>query len=393
MKKIWFILLILLLTGCSNKNISSNKETVKLETISSEVINEMVISNQIEKEPEIYNVSIMAVGDNLYHSPIYKKGYIDNTYNFDFVYENITDFINSYDIAIVNQETVLVDDYSKISSYPCFGTPIECGDALINAGFDVFLGATNHSYDKKEYGVLSTVNYFRQHPQVTYLGLHDSVEDYETIRIIEKNNISIAMLNYTYGLNGFVIPDEKYYLVDTLYDKEKIKNDLQYAENNADITIVFPHWGNEYVYNETDYQIEWAEFFTENGADIIIGAHPHVVEPVKTIVSENGNSSICYYSLGNFVSNQNEKPRILGGIASLNITKTIDNNDIDISINSDFIPCVTHYNSKDHTIYLLKDYTDELSNISKMNASLEYLWNLWLDINDNSTLNYNKPPL
>lgn len=393
MKKIWFILLILLLTGCSNKNISSNKETVKLETISSEVINEMVISNQIEKEPEIYNVSIMAVGDNLYHSPIYKKGYIDNTYNFDFVYENITDFINSYDIAIVNQETVLVDDYSKISSYPCFGTPIECGDALINAGFDVFLGATNHSYDKKEYGVLSTVNYFRQHPQVTYLGLHDSIEDYETIRIIEKNNISIAMLNYTYGLNGFVIPDEKYYLVDTLYDKEKIKNDLQYAENNADITIVFPHWGNEYVYNETDYQIEWAEFFTENGADIIIGAHPHVVEPVKTIVSENGNSSICYYSLGNFVSNQNEKPRILGGIASLNITKTIDNNDIDISINSDFIPCVTHYNSKDHTIYLLKDYTDELSNISKMNASLEYLWNLWLDINDNSTLNYNKPPL
>lgn len=393
MKKIWFILLVLLLTGCSNKNISSNKETVKLETISSEVINEMVISNQIEKEPEIYNVSIMAVGDNLYHSPIYKKGYIDNTYNFDFVYENITDFINSYDIAIVNQETVLVDDYSKISSYPCFGTPIECGDALINAGFDVFLGATNHSYDKKEYGVLSTVNYFRQHPQVTYLGLHDSIEDYETIRIIEKNNISIAMLNYTYGLNGFVIPDEKYYLVDTLYDKEKIKNDLQYAENNADITIVFPHWGNEYVYNETDYQIEWAEFFTENGADIIIGAHPHVVEPVKTIVSENGNSSICYYSLGNFVSNQNEKPRILGGIASLNITKTIDNNDIDISINSDFIPCVTHYNSKDHTIYLLKDYTDELSNISKMNASLEYLWNLWLDINDNSTLNYNKPPL
>ena len=187
------------------------------------------------------------------------------------------------------------------------------------------------------------------------------------------------MLNYTYGLNGFVIPSEKYYYVDTLYDKEKIQKDLEYAEANADITIVFPHWGTEYVYEETENQKDWAIFFTEYGADVIIGTHPHVVEQVKKITSENGNTSICYYSLGNFVSGQDKKPRILGGIATLGIEKTMLEDEV-ISVNityNDFIPSVTHYNYNEHTIYLLEDYNDELASKTSLKATTTYLWELW----------------
>lgn len=385
------LMIILLITGCGQAQVSKPivenniAETVIETEISTEIVEEIV-------EPEIYDVSLLAVGDNLYHSTVYKKGYKDGIYNFDFVYENLKELISSYDLAVINQETVFVDDYANVSSYPCFGTPKECGDALINAGFDVVLGATNHSYDKRESGVLSTVNYWKQHPEITFVGMYDNEEDFKNVTIVEKNNIKIAMLNYTYGLNGFVIPDEKYYLVDTLYDKDKIQKDLEYAEENADITIVFPHWGNEYVYDETDNQKEWSNFFTEYGADIIIGAHPHVVEPVKEIISENGNKSICYYSLGNFVSGQNEKPRILGGIATLNIRKTIDGDNITVEIiDNNFTPCVTHYNSNEHTIYLLSDYTDELAANSRMNATTTYLWDLWLNINEDSTYNYDLP--
>lgn len=388
------LILILLITGCgveNSKEISNEVDTSTEIQTEIESITE-VETEEVIAEPEVYNVSLLAVGDNLYHSTVYKKGYTENGYNFDFIYENLQELISSYDLSVINQETVLVDDYSKVSSYPCFGTPKECGNALINAGFDVVLGATNHSYDKKESGVLSTVNFWKQYPDITFIGMYDNEEDYKNITIVEKNNIKIAMLNYTYGLNGFVIPEEKYYLVDTLYDKDKIQKDLEYAENNADITIVFPHWGSEYVYDETASQKEWAEFFTEYGADIIIGTHPHVVEPVKQIVSENGNTSICYYSLGNFVSGQNEKPRILGGIATLNIQKIVDGENITVLVtDNNLIPCVTHYNSKEHTIYLLKDYTEELANSSKMNATPEYLWDLWLEINQDSTYNYELP--
>lgn len=386
---LYLLLTSLLLVGCANKSVATTTPTQEITT---NVAKESVAKEETPevKLPEEYEVSLCAVGDNLYHSTIYNKGKLaDGTYNFDFIYENVKDTISSYDLAIVNQETVLVDQ--NISSYPCFGTPKQAGDALINTGFDIVLGATNHSYDKRESGVLSTVEFWKQHPEITYTGLHDSVDDYNTVRIVEKNNIKIAILNYTYGLNGFVIPNDKYYLVDTLYDKEKIINDLQYAEANADVTIVCPHWGTEYVYDEINMQKEWAQLFTQYGADIIIGAHPHVVEPVKEVVSENGNKSICYYSLGNFVSGQDEKPRILEGMASLKIKKTVDNKNTSIEINDvNFTPMVMHYNSSTAAVYMLKDYTNDLAANSKLKATPEYLWSLWNEINEDSTFNFDK---
>ena len=393
MKKYALLALLtgVLLSGCSSQtSVATSSDNIKQEE-SLEVITQAVetsveegTTELIEKEPEVYTVSICAVGDNLYHSTVYNKGVTDSGYDFDFVYDNVRDFISSFDIAVVNQETVFVDN-DKVSSYPCFGTPKAAGEALINAGFDVFLGATNHTYDKGKEGIESTLDFYKGHPEVYYLGINSDEEEYNTVKIIEKNNIKIAMLNYTYGLNGFVIPDDSYYLVDTLYNEEKVKQDLQYAEENADITIVFPHWGTEYVYDETDYQKQWANLFTEYGADIIIGTHPHVVEPVKYITSENGNKSLCYYSLGNFVSGQDEKPRILGGIACFKIEK---NEGVVTIKDCTFTPSVTFRSPNSVGVYLLKDFTNELANSSSLKASPDYLMGLWTSINEKSEITY-----
>lgn len=389
-KRVLLLLVLIFMTGCGSQHeIQEAQEVQETQQVSAEAVESVLyntindVTEMVTEEPERNIVSVVAVGDNLYHSTVYKKGYDETGYNFDFVYKNVADLISSYDIAVVNQETPLVT--SDYSSYPMFGTPIEAGEALINTGFDVILNATNHSYDKGYNGIESTLNFYAEHPDITYLGIHASEEDYQTVKIIEVNHVKIAMLNYTYGLNGLVVPDDKYYIIDTLYDEEKVKNDLLYAEENADVTIVFPHWGTEYVYEETEYQKYWAELFTEYGADVIIGSHPHVCEPVKYITADNNNTCLCYYSLGNFVSGQDEKPRILGGMASFNIVK--ENGEVTIE-DCEFMPCVTYRTPTDIRVYRLEDYTDEMSAVTNLKATEDYLWKLWYDINKTTEIEY-----
>lgn len=341
-------------------------------------------------EQKVFEISIVAVGDNLYHKNVYNKGFDEKNkkFNFEANYENISEFIKGYDISVINQETVFVDEYSKIDTYPRFGTPKECGDAIIKANFNVVLGANNHSWDKGLDGVHTTINYWKNFPNVCFTGMYGTRDENNIVTVIEKNNVKVAILNYTYGTNC-KIPESDLWRVANWHDKEKVKKDLLWAEKNADITIVFPHWGKEYVYRETKLQRRMAKFFTEHGADVIIGTHPHVVEPVKRIVTSNGNSAICYYSLGNFLSGQSKKPRILGGIAALKIRKDVINNKtVTKVVESNFIPCVTYSDDEKYRVYLLKDYNDELAEKSRLKADLDYLWNLWMKVNKNSHYKY-----
>lgn len=394
MKKYIFLLLIVLcLTGCQKKeiNIENETNTIMEENFDFENKTQLIIEEPIpepttepEPTPKIYELSLIAVGDNLIHSPIYKKASNgDGTYNFLPMYENIKDTISSYDISIINQETIFVEDDSYISSYPCFGTPIEMGNALVDTGFDVILNATNHTWDKKSTGVTDTLNYWKQYPEITILGIHENEEDFNTIDIIEKNNIKLALFNYTYGLNGFVLPNDKTYMVDLLDNKEKFINDVIKIENDVDFTICFLHIGTEYVYEPTNYQVEYVNSLIDAGADIIICAHPHVIEPYDMITTQNGNSALVYYSCGNFISNQDEIDRVLGGMAEIKLQKTIlEDNITNEILNYDFIPIVTHYNSNIHTIYKLEDYTEELAEQHRLKSkynkfSIEYLWDLW----------------
>ncbi len=265
--------------------------------------------------PEAQRVSLLAVGDNLIHGYLITAG---QTFGYDTYYHRIEDIISAADIAIINQESPFTYDSSKYSGYPRFATPTDVGLAAIEAGFDIFTLATNHTCDNGKQAMLDTIDFFKNHPEVDTLGLYETKDDYNSVKIIEKNGIKIAFFNYTYGHNQ---TNPVWWMVDTLSNKERMISQLEYAEQNADITVVIPHWGTEYKYTPNSTQISWAQFFSDNGADVIIGHHPHAVQPVMELTGKNGNTTVCYYSLGNFISNQTTMKGNVGGMATLTIIK------------------------------------------------------------------------
>lgn len=323
-------------------------------------------SEECDSQP--VEVRIMAVGDNLIHMPVVNAGKNeDGTYDYKEMYENILDEINAADLRVINQETILTADREEYSGYPCFGSPYEIGDALIASGFNLVTCATNHSYDKKSKGIEDSVSYWKSHPEVTAIGIYNSQDDFDEIAVVEINGIRIACLNYTYGLNGFVLPSDRQYMVKTLYDKDAVATEVRKADEISDFVIVFPHWGTEYTHKTTAYQKEWAKTFADNGADLIIGTHPHVIEPLEYITADDGHIVPCYYSLGNFISAQTEPNRILGGMAVV----TVEKKDGIVTVKSaDMLPVVTHRDSitGKFTAYMLSDYNDELGERHRLTA-------------------------
>ncbi len=320
-------------------------------------------------------VKIVMVGDILLHSRVEDAAKdTDGNYNFDFIFANMKSEIESADIAIVNEEVILGGKELGISGYPSFNAPWEVGDALINAGFDVVCHATNHALDKGKKGVTNTLSYWEKHPEITVVGISKSAEAREAVTIIEKNGIRIAILNYTYGTNGISMPKDMPYAVDIL-DTDKVKKDLAFAETNADFTIVCPHWGTEYNPGTDASQKKWTKIFREGGADLVIGTHPHVLEPVEFIqddipgISNNhGNGDmLVYYSLGNFVNwtsgtGAGTTNRMVGGMAKINISKNSSSKETVIA-GYGIEPVVCHVSSgyKGVTIYPLSTYTEELA--------------------------------
>ena len=305
-------------------------------------------------------VTLLAAGDNLIHHQIYNMArQADGSFDFNFLYDRLRERISSYDLAVINQETILVSDPALIDTFPCFGTPDSMADALVNAGFDVVLSATNHTWDKKETGVRNTLDYWANHfPQIPILGIHPDPADASSVDFLEKNNIRFALFNYTYGLNGFRLPAGKTYMVDLLQDQGKFLSDVRAAEQEADFTICFLHIGEEYRFAPTAYQVNYINSLIDAGADLVICAHPHVVEPYGQVTTAAGNSALVFYSCGNFVSFQTRLERVLGGLADVTIVKDETGTHID---SFDFIPVVTHFDGTTETVLELKDYTEEMA--------------------------------
>jgi len=313
-----------------------------------------------ETEPEIVatKASIIAVGDNLMHMPVVNGGIQeDGTYNYENYFDPLRSEIETADTAVINQETILGGAELGYSGFPTFNSPQEMGDALAAVGFDVVLQANNHSLDKGTQGILNAVSFWKEkHPEMVTLGLNESAEKQSEIAIIEKNGISFALLNYTYGLNGLELPSDKPYLVNLL-DETMVAEHIEKAKRMADCVIVFPHWGTEYMTEPDSYQLEWTDFFADHGVDIVIGSHPHVVQPVKWVDRSDGKKMLVYYSLGNFISRQDKAYSMLGGMARINVEKTGD--DIEIT-HGGITPLVTHFEYEGHWnfgVYKLSEYT------------------------------------
>lgn len=313
----------------------------------------------------VKTVNLLAVGDNLIHSGIFKSGYqADGIYNFDHLYENVIEDIQAADLAFVNQETIYTYNRNDYSGYPMFAGPVEIGDALVDAGFDVVTHATNHAYDRGTQGIADTLDFWEtNHPEMTVLGMHDSQVDADIIETVECNGITFAMLNYTYSLNGLQLPGDQQYLVDIL-DKEKVQADIEEAKSISDCVIFFLHCGNEYVYEPADYTKEWVQFLLDCGVDITIASHPHVLEPYTELTRDDGHRMIVYYSMGNFISTQDDYPRMIGGMAKLTVEKRGVGEKAQISVlDYTLEPLYTHYNHDTgvYTVYKLEDYTEELA--------------------------------
>ncbi len=288
-----------------------------------------------KKEPKEYEAKLFMVGDALIHYGVYNDAkQRDGSYDFKPMLEYIKPISSKYDLVYYNQETVLGGASLGYSSYPRFNSPQEVGDAFVDAGFNMVSLATNHTMDKGEQGVINSVNYWKtKKDNVVYSGQWISAEEreQETAQVYEKNGIKYAFLSYTTWTNGLETPTGKEYL-NNVYSPEKAAADVAKVKDKADVIIVAMHWGTEYSLGVNTNQDEIANYLSSLGVQIIIGAHPHVVEPVEYL---NNGKTFVIYSLGNFISDQGVTERLIGLMMELTIKKKVDIDDsVTISIES-----------------------------------------------------------
>lgn len=347
--------------------------------------------SETESEPEPYvepELNLIMVGDVLPHARLIKAGLLeDGTYNYDFMFEHITDYVQEADLAIINQEVVMAGEEYGYSGYPTFNSPTAMADSIAKAGFDVVLHATNHTMDKRLQGALNTLEYWKtNHPDLAIIGLYDSQEARDTIYVYEQDGIRVAILNYTYGTNGIPVPEEASYVVNLL-DKELVKSDIAKAKELADFVIVCPHWGTEYVFEASAYQKDWVKIFLESGVDLVLGTHPHVIEPIEWFEREDGHRMLVYYSLGNFInsaatSKEGAGARFLGAMATVTLAKTEEGEVYIRDYGAE--PTVTWVSPDEKYIstYFMSDFTEEMGLSSDVHKripafSLQYCIDLW----------------
>jgi poly-gamma-glutamate synthesis protein (capsule biosynthesis protein) len=312
-----------------------------------------------EPPPEPDYLTLIAAGDNLFHDVMIRPPPVNETYNFEPIYSAIRPLIEPADIAFINQETLLAGEEFGYSGYPLFNTPQELGTALAAAGFDVVNHATNHVMDKGENAVFKTMDFWDSLPAVRYLGIHRSPESRDRQVIIEKNNIRVGFLSYTMETNGIPVPKDKPYLV-SLGNTERMAEEIGRLRPLCDFLVVSMHWGEEYRHKYNARQESLSKFLAEQRADLIIGHHPHVIQPYRSLSRPDGGETLCFYSLGNFVSAQRRGPTLLGGLMYVKVRKF--ESAVDIA-EAGVIPVVTHY-EQDFTgfrVYPLYEYTEELA--------------------------------
>ena len=324
-------------------------------------------SVEVVNTPKPVTIHMSATGDIMCHLTNIKNAYNSTSKDYDFtnVFKNIKDYTLNADITVGNLETTFAGKSRGYTGYPTFNTPEILGENLKDIGFDVICTANNHSMDKGYSGIESTLNFLDEYG-LDHYGTARSEQEQDTILVKDVNGIKIAFLAYTYGTNGIAIPTGKEFSVN-LIDKELIKEHINLAkQQNVDMICVNMHWGNEYKVVQNSTQEDLADFLFENGVDIILGSHPHVLEPMekRTITLDDGTTKdgFVIYSLGNFVSGQiyaNTKSTV---ILDIQITKDSDKKITIDSVN--YTPVYLYdagSNSKSRTRYTLIDVEKAIS--------------------------------
>jgi len=325
-----------------------------------------------EPESEEIRISFLAAGDNVIHPCIYleaaKRATADTRpYNFKPMYADIIDLVKSYDLAFINQETLMGGADLGYSGYPQFNSPQDLGLDLVEMGFDIVSIANNHMADKGDAGLRGTIEFWNEigaredGERALMIGGYLDEEDYDTVRVIEANGIDIAFLAYTYGTNGLSLPSKSELVVPYINDDD-IRRQTALAKEAGDMVIVSIHWGVENTFTPTDEQRRVAALLAECGVDVILGHHPHVLQPIEWIEREGDSPTLCIYSLGNLVSAMMYSENMVGGFLTFDIAAKGDKITVE---NVRFLPTVFYYayNYFSTHLYMMEDFTEELASV------------------------------
>lgn len=335
------IIFILTLTACNKQSIEAMNPSVAEEPLEPTPV--AII------EPVVYQATLKAVGDIMFHEYQLARSYNrdDNTFDFSDTFIYVKDYLTSADYTIGNLETTFggpdgAHNFSVekriagYSGYPCFNTPDIAAKTIKDTGFDLLTTANNHSLDSKESGLFRTLDILDQNG-LLHVGTYRSQEEANQVRIVNVEGIDLAFVSFTYSMNGFMPSEGNEFIVNSLDmympEKEQQMCDLvqKAANQNPDFVVVMPHFGNEYIEYPNSYQESLVDALFEAGADIILGSHPHVLQPieVREIIRANGDieQGVVIYSLGNFISSQKYEPGMnkdLGVIMGMDLEKVDD---------------------------------------------------------------------
>ncbi|MEX1030310.1 MAG: CapA family protein [Paenibacillaceae bacterium] len=323
------LLIALFLSACTDTDVQKYND-VTHNNQEEPPINTIIEPPVTEPEPYYTEAELVAVGDIMMHLPQTKSGYdaTSNTYNFDSFFTQITPYLKG-DWVIGNLETPLAGVELGYTGFPQFNAPPELADSLKLAGFNILSTTNNHALDRREKGILLTLDNLRSRGLIP-VGTASSQEESEVITMVTHQDVKMAFLAYTYGTNGIPIPEGKPYLV-SLIDETRMKADIKKAhEQGAELVTVSLHFGNEYQLQPTEEQQNLVHMLFSAGADIILGSHPHVVQPyeIVEVITDEGihKKGVVIYSMGNFISNQDRflnknKPTDVGAIFEVGIRK------------------------------------------------------------------------
>jgi len=317
---------------------------------------EIEVSSEPEIIPQTFTLTFVAAGDNLFHETIFNNSLVNGVYNFTSIYAPVKDIIENADIAFINQETVMAGASYGYSGYPTFNTPQSLAGTLARTGFDIVNQANNHAMDMGRAGLYATLDLWDTIEGITVIGARKSGE---SMRVIKMNNITLGFLSYTYGLNGLSLPADNPNLV-SLINRNTMTREIEALRPLCDFLIVSMHWGEEYMLIEpSSQQISLAQLLAQLDVDLIIGHHPHVLQRFEKLPRAGGKETFCFYSIGNFVSNQREKERILGAMIALTFVK--EDERLYIS-DSGLIPVVCHFERgyTNTTVYPFYKYSEDL---------------------------------
>lgn len=364
-----------MITGCSAVVEAPTHESepiVIVDPEKPEVIEEEPVVVEVDPEPE-KRVSFYGLGDNLIHSFVYRYAYQrDGSYDFTPIYQNLAADIQAADISYINQETVLGGDHKGFSGYPNFNTPSDMANSLASLGFDVVNGSNNHSLDMGTDGLINSLAYWAEiEDDVLFTGVFKSQEERDTIPVIEREDVKISFLSYTYGTNGHV-SDSSYHI--NYFNRDLITADVKRAQELSDFVVLAAHWGDEYTLAPNAMQLEYAQLCADLEVDVVLGSHPHAIQPIEWITGETGHQTLVIYSLGDVMSSAIKDITLLGGSVNFDFVKSGEDKGIE---NVYFEPNIIHYEAAtpgnintrtNFKVIKLKDYTPELEQRHALNG-------------------------